>query len=222
MTDESPQLSDTVNIDIGKDLMEKRRLDAAKNRELFDSHGVKAFDIMGSIGSGKTTLIHKLTSKLKDKFRIGIIAGDLTTDIDAQRLEQPGVSVVQINTGRECHLDVSMVVNSLARLPFDELDVLFIENVGNLICPAGFPLGTHQQLVVVSVTEGPWMVLKHPHIFREADVVAINKIDLAEVMGVAPDRLLHDVARVNPLARAFPISCREDKGIDEVCAALGL
>jgi hydrogenase nickel incorporation protein HypB len=222
MTDDARTTSNTVNIDIGRDFMEKRRQDANANKDLFSTYGIRAFDIMGSIGSGKTTLIQKLTSRLKDKYKIGIIAGDLTTDIDAQRLEQHEVAVVQINTGRECHLDAPMVARAAKKLPLDELDVLFIENVGNLICPAGFPLGVDKQLVVVSVTEGPWMVMKHPHIFREADVVAINKIDLAEIMEVLPDRLLQDVARVNPRARALPISCRKDEGIEAVCQALGL
>ncbi|RLE11338.1 hydrogenase accessory protein HypB [Candidatus Aerophobetes bacterium] len=217
-----PDEGEVLDIELEEDFLAKNRKLAEENRSLLDQNKVRAIDVMGSIGSGKTSLIQLLTSLLKNKFKIGVIAGDLTTDIDARRLEQDKVQVVQVNTGKECHLDASLIKKALRSLDIKMIDVIFIENVGNLICPADFPLGTHQRVVVVSVTEGPWMVVKHPYIFAEADVVAINKIDLAEAMGVFPQKLIEDIQRINPRARSIPVSCRQKKGISEIIKALGI
>ncbi len=216
-----PDEGEVLDIELEEDFLEKNRQLATENRSLLDKYGIEAIDVMGSIGSGKTSLIRILTSILKKKFRIGVIVGDLTTEIDAKGLEQPGVKVVQVNTGKECHLDAKLVQKALDSLPLKELDVIFIENVGNLICPAEFPLGAHKRLVVISVTEGPWMVVKHPYIFAEADVVAINKIDLSEAMQVSPEKLIQDLAKINTRAKAVLVSCRYRKGASQVLEALG-
>ncbi|HDN85570.1 MAG TPA: hydrogenase accessory protein HypB [Candidatus Aerophobetes bacterium] len=217
-----PEEGEILDIELEEDFLEKNRQLSVKNRALLDKNKVRAIDVMGSIGSGKTSLIQLLLSILGKKFRIAVIAGDLTTSIDAERLRQPEVKIIQVNTGKECHLDARLIERALKSLPLSSIDLLFIENVGNLICPADFPLGTHQRIVVISVTEGPWMVVKHPYIFRDADIVVINKIDLAEAMQVSPEKLTQDVSSINPNAKVIPVSCRYKKGIFEVVSALEL
>jgi len=214
-----PDEGEILDIELEEDFLEKNRKLAAGNRLLLDENKVRAIDVMGSIGSGKTSLIQLLVSILRKNYRIGIIAGDLTTSIDAERLAQPGVEVVQVNTGKECHLDASLIKKALKSLPLKDIDVVFIENVGNLICPADFPLGAHERMVVISVTEGPWMVVKHPYIFADADLVVINKIDLAEAMQVTPSRIIQDISGVNPHLRVILASCRSQEGILEVARA---
>jgi len=176
---------------------------------------------MGAIGSGKTSLIEKLVQQLKSNYEIAVFKGDLTTTIDAELIARHGVKTVAINTGKECHLDANLVKKALLKLELKKLDVLFIENVGNLICPAEFPLGSDKRVVVISVTEGPYMVIKHPFIFMEADVVAINKVDLAKAMGVDVEQLEKDVKTVNPKTMVVATNCRTGKGVDDVAKALG-
>lgn len=195
---------------------------AEENKKLLRKCGVKAIDVMGSIGSGKTSLIEKIIGILKDKYRIAVFKGDLTTTIDAEIIARHGVDSVPINTGKECHLDANLVSKALKRIDLGKIDLLFIENVGNLICPAEFPLGSEKRIVVISVTEGPYMVVKHPFIFMDADVAAINKIDLAEAMGVNPERLAEEAKQINPKIKAVKTSMRTGEGVGEVIEALGL
>ena len=208
------------DIELEEDLLEKNRLLAEENRRLLDQHRVIAIDIMGSVGSGKTSLIMQMTSRLRGKCSIGVIAGDLTTTIDAERMKSLGAEVVQINTGKECHLDANLVKKALASLDLERMDLLFIENVGNLICPAEFPLGSHKRAVVISVTEGPYMVVKHPYIFMDADVVAINKMDLARAMGVDMRQLERDALKIKPDLRVIRTNCLTGEGVDQVIQAL--
>jgi hydrogenase nickel incorporation protein HypB len=167
-------------------------------------------------------MIERLSSRLVDTAVVGVVAGDLTTTIDAQRIAERGAQVVEVNTGKECHLDANLVGKALRALEVEKLNLLFIENVGNLICPAEFPLGAQKRLVVISVTEGPYMVVKHPHIFRGADVVAINKVELAAAMRVDPEKLREDVLAVHPGAKVVKTSLVADQGTTEVIEALGL
>jgi len=211
---------EVFDIELEESILKANEDLAAKNSELLQRHGVKAIDIMGSIGSGKTSLIECMVQRLKGRHRIAVLNGDLTTTIDADRVAKHGVKVIQINTGKECHLDANLVAKALEEMRLDKLDLLLIENVGNLICPGEFRLGADKRLVVISVTEGPYMVLKHPFIFMEADVVVINKLDLAEAMGVEFEKLRGDVSKINPRARAVGTSCRNDLGIDKVIQAL--
>ncbi len=148
--------------------------------------------------------------------------GDLTTTIDAELIARHGVEVVPINTGKECHLDANLVKKALQRIDLNSFDLLFIENVGNLICPAEFPLGSEKRVVVISVTEGPYMVVKHPFIFMDADAVVINKVDLAKAMEVDVRKLEADVKKINPNARVAVTNCRSGEGVGEVVKALGL
>ena len=209
-------------MELSEDLLKANRSLAEENRRFLQKNGVRAIDIMGAIGSGKTSLIEKLVQQLKNRYKIAVFKGDLTTTIDAELIARHGVETVAINTGKECHLDANLVKKALMKLDLQKLDLLFIENVGNLICPAEFPLGSDKRVVVVSVTEGPYMVVKHPFIFMETNVVVINKVDLAKAMGADIKRLEKDVKTINPKAMVVPTNCRTGEGVDDVAKALGL
>lgn len=210
------------DIELNIDILKANQKLAEENRKFLQKNGVKAIDVMGAIGSGKTSLIEKLVEALKDKYRIATFKGDLTTTIDAEQIARHGVEVVPINTGKECHLDANLVKKALQRLDLTKIDLLLIENVGNLICPAEFPLGSQKRIVVTSVTEGPYMVIKHPFIFTDADVVVINKIDLAKAMQVDVKKLKEDVKTINPNAKVAFTNCRTGEGINTVIEALRL
>jgi len=212
----------TFDIELEESLLDQNRQLAESNREFLDANRVVCIDVMGSIGSGKTSLLENITRALKQKYKIGVLAGDLTTEIDAQRLENEGAEVIQVHTGKECHLDANLVRRALDKLSLKNIDILFIENVGNLICPAEFPLGAHERIVVISVTEGPYMVVKHPFIFREAKMVVINKIDLAEQMRVSPDKLKRDDNEMNKQAEVVKTNCLTGEGIDKVIKCMSL
>jgi len=213
---------EVFDVELEADILKANRELAKENHENLKKFGVMTIDVMGSIGSGKTSIIKSLISILKDKRRIAVIEGDVTTTIDSDLIAEEGVPTVQVNTGKECHLDANLIKKALARMRLDQLDLIFIENVGNLICPAEFPLGSDKRLVVISVTEGPYMVVKHPMMFLQADSVAINKVDLAEIMGVNPSKLRDDIARINPRATVISTSCRSKIGIEDISSSLGL
>jgi len=213
---------ETYDIELEADLLKANEQLATENRDFLQKHGITAIDVMGAIGSGKTSLIEKLVKELKGKYRIAAFKGDLTTTIDAELIGRHGVQVVPINTGKECHLDANLVRKALQRIDLKNLDLLFIENVGNLICPADFPLGSEKRIVVISVTEGPYMVVKHPFIFMDADIVVINKVDLAKPMQVNVEKLKMDVKKISPNAKVAVTNCRSGEGIMEVVRALGL
>lgn len=214
--------NDSLDIVLDVDLSKRTSDLADENLALLDEHGVTAIDVLGSVGSGKTTLIQQMVRRLKDRYRVAVIAGDITTRIDAARIETEGVQVLQIQTGGACHLDGKIVRTALERLDLGQIDLLIIENVGNLICPAAFPIGTHKRLLLLSVTEGPYMAVKHPVMVRQADVAVINKADLAEAMEVDLQKLEADVRSVNPQIEVATTTARAGEGIDDVIAALGL
>ena len=213
---------EVFDVELEIDILKENQRLADENKKRLDSKKIHAIDVMGSVGSGKTSLIKSIISKLKGRYKIAVIEGDVTTTIDSDLISSEGVPTVQVNTGKECHLDANLIKKALNRLPLDKLDLIFIENVGNLICPAEFPLGSDKRLVVISVTEGPYMVLKHPMMFLGADVVAINKADLSKAMGVEPEKLRADVAKLNPKAAAIATSCRSGEGVLSVIRALEL
>jgi hydrogenase nickel incorporation protein HypB len=212
----------TLEIEPGMDILEVNKQLAHKNMEHLQKHNVKAIDIMGSIGAGKTSLIEKLVQALKKKYRIAVFKGDLTTTIDAERIGRHGVKAVTINTGLECHLDANVVARAVERINLQDIDLLFIENVGNLICPAEFPLGTEKRVVVVSVTEGPYMVVKHPFTFMTADVTVINKKDLAEIMKVDTEQLKKQVKDIKPNMKVAVTNALTGEGVEELIKALEL
>lgn len=217
-----PKGPEIFDIELEKDLLARNRSLANKNRKRFDRSNILAVDIMGSIGSGKTSLIKAMLKRLGMGKKVAVIAGDLTTTIDAERIEVEGAHVIQVNTGKECHLDANLIRRAIDRMRLDGVKVLFIENVGNLICPGEFPLGAHKRLVVTSVTEGPHMIIKHPYIFREADVIVLNKIDLARAMKVNPPQLEKDAKKINPDAPFIKTNALKGMGIPKIIVALGL
>lgn len=152
--------------------------------------------------------------------RVAVIAGDVISKFDAGRFEKYGVPVVGLNTGKECHLDAHLVEHGLDDIPLEEVDILFIENVGNLICPVDFDLGSHMRIVVVSSTEGDDTVEKHPLIFREADLVVINKADLADAVGADIDKMVDDVKKLNPDVRVVKTSLKTGEGLQDVIESI--
>jgi len=211
-----------LDIELEEDLLRRNRQLAQENQKLLEQHGILAVDVICSVGSGKTSLIKNLIPLLRENYKIGVIAGDVTTSIDAERIAQEGVDVLQINTGKECHLDAHLVAKALAKMDLVSLDLIFIENVGNLICPAEFPLGAHKRLVIISVTEGPWMVVKHPYIFLEANVAVVNKIDLARLMEVSPELLKQDLEKIRPDLLVAFTNCLTGAGLSQVVEGLRL
>jgi hydrogenase nickel incorporation protein HypB len=214
------QADEIYDIELEHSLLEANAKLAKENRALLDRHGTTAIDFMGAIGSGKTTLIAKLVEKLKGKLGVAVFNGDATTSEDADAIARQNVPVVQIATINGCHLDANLVGKGLNQIELGSVKLLFIENIGNLICPAEFPLGSKARVVVVSVTEGPWMVRKHPHMFLGSQIVVINKIDLAEAMGVSVTDLTNDVHKLKPDIKVIPTSCKTGGGVDEVVNAL--
>ena len=177
-----------ADVEVAKNIMDANKKLADKNLKNLEDNGIFCVDFVGAIGSGKTTLIEEIIDNTD--YKIGVLAGDVISKFDAGRIEKHDVPVVGLNTGKECHLDAHLVGHGLEDLPLDELDMVIIENVGNLICPVDFDLGSHLRIVVVSVTEGDDTVEKHPIIFQTSDVVVINKVDLADAVGADADRWL--------------------------------
>jgi len=175
---------------------------------------------MSSPGAGKTSLILATVKELRRKTRIGVIEGDISSSLDAQMVGKEGVPVVQINTGGECHLDANMVSNALSNLPLPDIELLFIENVGNLICPASFSLGEHKKVVISSVPEGDDKPFKYPLMFHIADAVLINKIDLLPYLKFDVNAFSRAIKGINERVEIFPISCTTGQGIQQWVAWL--
>lgn len=188
---------------------------AARNRRRLDEAGVFAVTLGGSPGGGKTSLLEQAAGRLEGKLRVGAVEGDVETDRDGQRLAALGVPVTQIVTGGACHLEAGMVERALARLPLDAIDLLFLENVGNLVCPAAYALGEHLRVVVMSTTEGEDKPLKYPAMFRKADGVVLNKLDLAPYARANPAEAEEYARRVKPGVPVFRTSCMTGEGIDD-------
>ncbi len=205
-------MHDTEEVVIGYDVLKKNSEIACRNRDNLKRNGVTAFNIMGAIGSGKTLLIEKTIQEIGGRYRIGAIAGDVIARIDAARFEKYGIPVIGLNTGKECHLDAHLVEHGLDDLPLDSLDLLFIENVGNLICPTDYELGEHKRVVVVSVSEGDDIVEKHPLIFSTADLIIVNKIDIAEAVDADANKMVQDARTINPRIDVLKMSLRTGEG----------
>jgi hydrogenase nickel incorporation protein HypB len=196
------------------DILARNDLLASGNRKLFAHKGIFVLNLVSSPGSGKTTLLEQTLRDLAGRFRCAVIEGDQQTDNDAVRIASTGVPVRQINTGAGCHLDAHMVGHSLEHFDLDNLDILFIENVGNLVCPASFDLGEHHKVVVLSVTEGEDKPLKYPQMFHAADVMLLNKIDLLPHLDFDVDRCVEMARRVRPDASLFQVSARTGTGMN--------
>src|SRR5512139_3768695 len=187
---------------------------ALENRRLLDEQGIVAINVMASPGAGKTSLILRSIEALRGRLRVGVIEGDLASRVDADKVAETGTPVVQINTGGGCHLDAPQVQGALKQLPLDEIDLLFIENVGNLVCPTGFALGEHLKLVIANVPEGHDKPIKYPGIFAVTDVLVLNKIDLLPYLDFDLDAFQIAVHAVNAKAPIFQVSCKTGEGIE--------
>ncbi|HEY6872920.1 MAG TPA: hydrogenase nickel incorporation protein HypB [Geobacteraceae bacterium] len=200
-------------IAVETDILAKNNRLAAGNRALFGRKGIFALNLVSSPGSGKTTILERTLRDLAEKVRCGVIEGDQQTDNDAVRIAATGAPAVQINTGAGCHLDAHMVGHAAEKFDLDSLDLLFIENVGNLVCPAAFDLGEHHKVVVLSVTEGEDKPLKYPQMFRAADVLLINKTDLLPYLEFDLERCKEMARRVTPEILIFEVSARSGEGM---------
>jgi hydrogenase nickel incorporation protein HypB len=197
---------------------------AHENYDMLKEHDIVSIDFMGSIGAGKTAMIIKLAEKLRAQGkRVAAIAGDVTGVDDFTRMENSGIKTVNCNTGKDCHLTANMIHKKLHEMNLEDIDVLFIENVGNLVCPADFPLGTDYRVVVISTTEGDDMVRKHPDIFIHSDIAILNKIDIADAVDVDPNVILNDYKKLTGGNKTMiKASVKKDIGIDEIIEFLDL
>ncbi len=213
-----------VQVGMEYDVLRENNKIAHENYHLLKEHNIKSIDFMGSIGAGKTALIIKLAEKLRAKgLRVCAIAGDVTGDDDFTRMEVSGLDAVNCNTEHECHLDANIIKKTLSKIDLDKYDILFIENVGNLVCPADFPLGTDYRVVVISTTEGDDMVRKHHDIFTHSDIAILNKIDIASAVDVDPEIIANDYNKLTGgLKNIYKCSVKKDEGINEILAALKL
>lgn len=207
-----------ADVEVAKNIMDANKKLAHKNLHKLEDNGIFCVDFVGAIGSGKTSIIEEIIDNTD--YKIGVLAGDVISKFDAGRIEKHNVPVVGLNTGKECHLDAHLVGHGLEDLPLDDLDMVIIENVGNLICPVDFELGSHLRIVVVSVTEGDDTVEKHPIIFQTSDVVVINKVDLADAVGADADKMVADAQKLNPNVHVIKSSLKEGCGLDEIIAAI--
>ena len=203
---------------LGMNLLAANQHQAEHNREHFEAWQLLALNVMSSPGAGKTALLERSLPQLAQEWSMAVLEGDMTTQLDAERLEAVGIPVVPITTGRSCHLDAAMVSGGLKllrqRLNPKQLDLLWVENVGNLVCPAEFEVGEHHKVALLSVTEGEDKPLKYPLMFRQADVVLITKIDLLPYLPVELEQIRRNIHSINPNASVIPVSALSGEGID--------
>ncbi len=210
-----------IDVHVEKDIYDVNNRIADANAEILKKHGVRAFDLLGAIGSGKTATIERLVPLIRERgLRVGAIAGDVYGDDDFQRIVALGVPAYNVNTGKECHLDAHLVEHAIEHLPLDDIDILFIENVGNMICPTDFRLGAEKRIVIISSTEGDDVVNKHPMMFRGSSIGVINKVDLAPFVGANLDRMEQDMRRYNPEMQIFRTNMKTGEGIEELLDAI--
>jgi hydrogenase nickel incorporation protein HypB len=204
-----------MEIKVLKNILSANEQIAEKNRALLDKNNVFAINMMASPGAGKTSLILETIKRLKGKIRVGVIEGDISSSVDAEAVGKEGVPVIQINTGGSCHLDANMVASALNNLPLADIDLLFVENVGNLICPAGFVLGERRRVIVCSVPEGDDKPLKYPVMFHEADIVVLNKTDLLPYVKFSREAFSRALKGINERLEIIPVSCTTGQGLDD-------
>lgn len=190
------------------------------HQKIVHDHGVFVIEFLGATGSGKTRILERIIEDAPSEETIGVIVGDVAGDDDAQRFRTLGVDVVNVNTGKECHLDPGLVEEAIEDLDLEALDTLYIENVGNMVCPADFPLGAQARVLVVSTTEGDDVVRKHSLLFQAGDVAVINKIDIADAVDADVETMRADIQRVNPEMPIFETNAGDDVGIDDLKSRL--
>ncbi len=203
-----------MKVKVATKILEANDRIALENRRLFDKEGLFVINLMSAPGAGKTSILEK--TLLHDSgLKIGVIEGDIAGSDDAERIEKLGAPVVQINTGGACHLDANMIYEVLNDLPLNEIDLLVIENVGNLVCPAEFKVGEDIKVMLLSITEGHDKPLKYPLMFQESSALLLNKIDLAPYLDVDIDKIRRDSLSLNPKLKIFEVSCKTGQGIPE-------
>lgn len=207
-------------VKVVSNILKANEMIASELKQEFDRRGIFVINFLGSPGAGKTSILENLIRELKDEIKIAVIEGDIYTSKDAQRIEKQGVPVVQINTCGGCHLDSNMIREALSGLSLEYLDLLVIENVGNLVCPAGYDLGEDIKMVALSVTEGDDKPSKYPTMFQRAHLVVINKTDLMELTNFSMEQALGDIRTINPGLQTYNVSCRTGQGIDELAGYL--
>ncbi len=206
-----------MEIKVIKNILGENDRIAAENQAMFQDKKVFVLNFMGSPGAGKTSVLEKTMERLKDKIKMAVIEGDLFTSKDAERIDKYGVPVIQINTAGGCHLDANMVQKTVKEMNLDELDLLVVENVGNLVCPAEFPVGEDARAVVLSVTEVDDKPLKYPLMFKESEIALLNKVDLAPYCNFNMDSAKKDITSLHPGIEVLEVSCTKGQGIDEWC-----
>ena len=208
----------TFDAAIELNLLHANQEGADHNRAHFDQWGITCLNLMSSPGAGKTVLLEKTLAALQDKISMAVIEGDMTTELDADRLRQYNVPVIPINTGRSCHLDSRMVAGGIHTLKQqhnpEAIDLVLVENVGNLVCPAEFEVGEHAKVALLSITEGEDKPLKYPVMFQEADCLLITKIDLAPYLDVDLERIINNVRQMNPKVEIFSVSAKTEVGLN--------
>lgn len=209
-----------MQVKLEKNILNTNDNIAAKNRKIFKDHDVFVINLLSSPGSGKTSILEKTLELLADDLKIGVVEGDLATTRDAERIAAKGISAVQINTKGACHLDAKMIADVLSHFDLNQLELLIIENVGNLVCPIDFDLGEDLRATVLSITEGNDKIVKYPDSFRETDILLLNKIDLLSFTDFDMETLHHDLDLIHPGMDVFPMSARNGEGVKEWAAWL--
>jgi hydrogenase nickel incorporation protein HypB len=204
-----------VKVKVATRILEANDRIAAENRKLFDEANVYVINLMSAPGAGKTSLIERTIKEVYKKFKIGVIEGDIAGTDDAQRIESLGIPVIQINRGSACHLDANMVNEAIVDLPLKDIDLLIVENVGNLVCPAEFKVGENMKVMILSVTEGDDKPLKYPLMFQESSALILNKIDLLPYTNANIEKIKKDSLSLNPSLKIFEVSCKTGEGIVE-------
>ncbi|WHY75768.1 hydrogenase nickel incorporation protein HypB [Neobacillus sp. WH10] len=204
-----------MKVTLKTDVLTNNNKAAEFNRELFQNTKTLVINLMSSPGAGKTTLLEETVRVLSGKYRIAVIEGDLATERDAERIRAMGAKAVQINTHGGCHLDARMVAAALAEFDLDEIDILFIENVGNLVCPSGYDLGQQHKVAVLSVPEGNDKIPKYPQMFMRTELVLLNKIDLLPYLDFSVEEARKDLSEINPESNLLPLSARTQEGLYE-------
>jgi len=203
-----------MKISVVRNILEANERIAEQNRDLFRENTLFVINLMSSPGAGKTTLLERTIDALKGDLKMGVIEGDIQSSQDAERVARKGVPVVQINTGGACHLDGNMIRDTFQEFNFKEMDLLIVENVGNLVCPAEFKLGEDFKVMILSVTEGDDKPTKYPLMFHESKVLLVNKIDLLPYVDCSLERIKEDSLRINPDLDLFPVSCKTGEGLE--------
>jgi len=203
-----------MKVSVVKNILEANERIARENRAIFDEKNLLVFNLMSSPGAGKTSLLEKTIGALKDELRMGVIEGDIQSSQDAERIAAMGIPAVQINTGGACHLDGNMIRDTFTEFDFDALDLLVVENVGNLVCPAEFKVGEDFKAMILSVAEGDDKPAKYPLMFHESEVLLVNKIDLLPYVNCSVEKIREEALKVNPGLTIFEISCKTGEGLD--------